>query len=365
MGYRTLYIRDSEKLKLYLDNVVVETDKGELQFLISDLKFLIIDNYKTTLSTRLINELTKSNVSVVVCDMTHMPQNQIIPLNGYYASSGMMHKQISWDDNMKKLIHRLIVMAKVQSQIEILKRNGKSIQVIEKLISYKNEVMPGDVTNREGLSAKMYFRELFGPNFNRFDDDIINAGLNYGYAVFRSLITSTVVSKGLLPNFGLFHHNQSNFFNLSDDLIEVFREKGLDKILYKYMNTNKIYAGVSAGAMLFTAASMGDKYMYSDNFHNYNYKMVNGLGILNLGICPHYQNEDLILYNDEIKNYDFDAFGLEEDSCIVIKDNYFYCLKEEPFVSAYYFKANDFIMNDLKEGVKYEKIGGFRSKGNI
>ncbi|MBQ6493402.1 MAG: type II CRISPR-associated endonuclease Cas1 [Erysipelotrichaceae bacterium] len=223
MGYRTLYIRDSEKLKLYLDNVVVETDKGELQFLISDLKFLIIDNYKTTLSTRLINELTKSNVSVVVCDMTHMPQNQIIPLNGYYASSGMMHKQISWDDNMKKLIHRLIVMAKVQSQIEILKRNGKSIQVIEKLISYKNEVMPGDVTNREGLSAKMYFRELFGPNFNRFDDDIINAGLNYGYAVFRSLITSTVVSKGLLPNFGLFHHNQSNFFNLSDDLIEVYR----------------------------------------------------------------------------------------------------------------------------------------------
>ncbi len=152
---------------------------------------------------------------------------------------------------------------------------------------------------------------------------------------------------------------------VSDDLIEVFREKGLDKILYKYMNTNKIYAGVSAGAMLFTVASMGDKYMYSDNFHNYNYKMVNGLGILNLGICPHYQNEDLILYNDEIKNYDFDAFGLEEDSCIVIKDNYFYCLKEEPFVSAYYFKANDFIMNDLKEGVKYEKIGGFRSKGNI
>ncbi len=152
---------------------------------------------------------------------------------------------------------------------------------------------------------------------------------------------------------------------ISDDLIDLFKNKGLDKILLKYINTNKIYAGVSAGAMLFTIASMGDKYMYSDNFHNYNYKMVDGLGILNLGICPHYQNEDLIFYNDVIKDYNFDAFGLEEDTGIVIKDNSFYVIKEESNVGAYYFKAPDFIMQDLKEGVIYEKTFGFRTKGNI
>ncbi len=159
--------------------------------------------------------------------------------------------------------------------------------------------------------------------------------------------------------------NEADILNIgggvSDDLISLFKEKELDKILYKYLNTNKIYAGSSAGAMLYCKACMGDKDMYTDNFHNYNYKMVMGLGILNLSICPHYQNEDLIIYNDEIKKYDYDAFGIEEDSAVIIKDNHFYIIKEEKKMSVYYFNKNDYIMNDLKEGIIYEKDGGFRS----
>jgi len=148
---------------------------------------------------------------------------------------------------------------------------------------------------------------------------------------------------------------------VSDDLVALFKEKELDKILYKYIESNKIYAGSSAGAMLYLKESMGDKYMYSDNFHNYNYKMVMGLGILNLGICPHYQNEDLIFYNDEIKKYDYDAFGIEEDCSVIIKDNHFYIMKEERNMSVYYFNKNDYVMTDLKEGIIYEKDGGFRA----
>ena len=152
---------------------------------------------------------------------------------------------------------------------------------------------------------------------------------------------------------------------ISDDLIDLFKNKNLDKILIKYLNTNKIYAGSSAGAMLYCKACMGDKYMYTDNFHNYNYKMVEGLGLLNIGICPHYQNEDLIIYNDEIKKYDYDSFGIEEDTALIIKDNYYYVIKEEPSVSLYYFNKNDYIMKDLKEGVYYEETSSFRSKGNL
>ena len=148
---------------------------------------------------------------------------------------------------------------------------------------------------------------------------------------------------------------------ISDDLIELFKKNHLDEILLKYINSNKIYAGVSAGAMLYCKACMGDKYMYYDNFHNYNYKMVEGLGLLNIGICPHYQNEDLIIYNDEIRKYNYDAFGLEEDSAIIICDNNYYVIKEDSRVSAYYFSSNDYIMKDLKEEIKYEKLGGFRT----
>ncbi|MCR4897873.1 MAG: peptidase E, partial [Acholeplasmatales bacterium] len=64
--------------------------------------------------------------------------------------------------------------------------------------------------------------------------------------------------------------------------INIFKNNNLDKILLKYINSNKIYAGSSAGAMLYTKISMGDKDMYSDNFHNYGYKMVECLNIINI-----------------------------------------------------------------------------------
>jgi len=69
----------------------------------------------------------------------------------------------------------------------------------------------------------MYFRELFGNDFIRMNEDVINAGLNYGYAIFRSLISSIIVAKGYLANIGIFHKGKQNMFNLSDDIIEVFR----------------------------------------------------------------------------------------------------------------------------------------------
>lgn len=147
-----------------------------------------------------------------------------------------------------------------------------------------------------------------------------------------------------------------------DDLVRIFKENGLDKILIKHMNDDIIYAGSSAGAMLYTKVSMGDKDMFSDNFHNYNYKMVECLGLLNIGICPHYQNEDLIIYNDEVLKYQFDAFGIEEDCCLIIDNNNFYVVKEEKKNSVYLFdKDKNYQMIPLYEGIMYEKNSSFRA----
>lgn len=146
-----------------------------------------------------------------------------------------------------------------------------------------------------------------------------------------------------------------------DDLVAFFKENKLDEIIAKYIDTNIIFAGVSAGAMLWCRYAMGDKYMYSDNFHSYNYKMVECLGILDINICPHYNNDDLIIYNDEIKNYDLDSFGIEDDTALVIDNNSYYVIKDKSFRSVYYFNKNDRLMKPLYEGENYEKNGGFRS----
>ena len=210
-------------MKLYLDNIKIFMNQNEILIPISDIMILVIDNYKSVLSVPLINKLTEKNVCTILCGVDHLPQSYILPLNGHFSQSGNIKKQIEWNDEHKKLVHQLIVKAKILNQIEILKMNDKSSEVIFKLYEFYEQVLLDDTTNREGLVAKMYFRELYGDDFIRMDEDVINAGLNYGYAIFRSLITSIIVAKGYLPNIGIFHRGKQNMFNLSDDIIEVFR----------------------------------------------------------------------------------------------------------------------------------------------
>ncbi|MFK4998375.1 type II CRISPR-associated endonuclease Cas1 [Bacillus sp. N9] len=91
--------------------------------------------------------------------------------------------------------------------------------------AYSNQVVIGDETNREGLAASVYFKELFGVGFIRERNaiDTFNSALNYGYIVLRACVARTIVAYGLHPAFGIGHHNQFNAFNLVDDCMEVFR----------------------------------------------------------------------------------------------------------------------------------------------
>lgn len=141
----------------------------------------------------------------------------------------------------------------------------------------------------------------------------------------------------------------------SDDLVELFKSKGYDKILLKYQNENKVYAGISAGAMLYSQAAMGDKYAFFDNFVISNYKMVDCLGMIEYTICPHYQNEGLTIYNSNLRNYPYPGLGIEDDACVIIVDNEISIIKEDNTHSVYYFdNLDNYKMIPLYEGKIYE-----------
>ena len=236
MSHRIIYIEKSKELKLYLDNLKVLVDDVDITIPLSDIQILILDNYQSSLTVPLINQLSNNNVCTIICGIDHLPKSYILPMNGHFSQSGNIEKQIQWTSENKMKVHQKIVKAKIYNQIEILEKNNKDREVINKLKQFMNEVIPGDKTNREGLAAKMYFREMFGDDFTRFDSDIVNAGLNYGYSIFRSLITSIIAAKGYLPNIGIFHRGKQNMFNLSDDVIEVFRPIVDDYVLNNMMD---------------------------------------------------------------------------------------------------------------------------------
>ncbi len=122
-----------------------------------------------------------------------------------------------------------------------------------------------------------------------------------------------------------------------------------------FIESKCLIAGSSAGANMWFLAGVGDFYSYYDNFHTYNYKLVKGFGAIKATFCPHYQKEDLIIYNDMVKEYDADGFALENDTAIYLDGCYFEIFKQDNASSAYWFKSKEnYKMIPLYEGIKYK-----------
>jgi len=225
MGWRVLYISESEYLSTILDNLQVKVSEDQkLLVPLKDIHSIIIDNYKLVMSVQLINKCAENNINVVVCGIDHNPNVIMIPHNGHHQMAKVLKDQMDWSTDKKAIVHQIIVQHKIKQQYRALVICDKAMNSKSELVnSYIDEVEISDSTNREGLASKVYFRLMFGEGFQRFDDDIINAGLNFGYAILRSQITKVLVSKGLNTSLGIFHRGPANMFNLADDIIEVYR----------------------------------------------------------------------------------------------------------------------------------------------
>ena len=113
-----------------------------------------------------------------------------------------------------------------KSKILMRKHDPRTFEELVKFIQLQNymaEVEPGDISNREGHAAKVYFNTMFGKDFSRSYDCVENAMLNYGYAIIRAYITRSIVSYGYNPSLGVFHKSEYNAFCLADDFLEIFR----------------------------------------------------------------------------------------------------------------------------------------------
>lgn len=224
MGYRVLLIENESTIKLQLDSLIINNGEGDIYMPIKDLSMLLIDNLKTTITSRMMSKLAENNVGVIFCNNEHMPI-------GFYSSYDN-HSRIS-----KNLIFQIkkerffydnlwieIVKNKIINQIKVLKKVNDDMEQIGILKSYIDNIEPGDITNREAHAAKVYFNCMFGKGFSRRDEEnVFNHALNYGYAIIRSLLAKLCVSYGLNTQLAIHHRNEFNRFNLVDDLIEPFR----------------------------------------------------------------------------------------------------------------------------------------------
>lgn len=231
MGYRQVIIKKSEKLHFKDNQLIIDKDESSIKVPLEDISYILIEDSSTVLTTRLLAELGKNAISLIVCDEKFEPTSIMYPYNYHFKQLDVFSHQLEIDDSIKNEFWNQIVKRKIENSIRVLEMTSKEEFPISKLTEYINEITDGDSKNREGLAAKMYFRSLFGSDFIRFYDDNVNATLNYGYTIIASAIIRNLAVYGLNTYLGIHHSSKINNFNLAYDFLEPYRSV-VDKFVY-------------------------------------------------------------------------------------------------------------------------------------
>lgn len=220
MSWRTVVISNSAKLDYQMGFLIVRK-KEIVKIHLEEIETLIIESTAVSLTAALLSELTKRKTKVIFCDEKRNPSSELMPYYGSHDTSLKIRRQIQWTEYIKKMIWTEIVTEKIRKQAAHL--DMQNIPEANILNTYVSEIEFGDLTNREGHAAKVYFNALFGREFSRTQDNSINAALNYGYSLLLSSFNRCIVANGYITQLGIFHDNVFNPFNLASDLMEPFR----------------------------------------------------------------------------------------------------------------------------------------------
>ena len=276
MTWRIVHVNQSEKMHLKLDNLVVKKHGEEFVIPLSDISMIVAEGGDTIVTLRLLSALSKYNIALIVCDNEHLPTGIFHSQNGHFRAYKKLQNQIGWTQDQKDKMWQIVTYFKINNQQDVLSMFEKNIEAIQLLADYKDHVELGDRTNREGHAAKVYFNELFGKQFTRVtqqEADVINAGLNYGYAIMRAQMARIISGYGLNGLLGIFHKNEYNQFNLVDDLMEPFRQivdvwvyqnlRNQEYLKYEYrlQLTNLLNAKIKYGKEVCTVTGAMDKYV--------------------------------------------------------------------------------------------------------
>lgn len=221
MPFRTVVITKRGKLSTSLEYLVYRNEE-EKRIHLSEISNLIIESTGVSLSSALISKLVKNNIKIVFCDEFHNPESEILPYSYGHNTSLKIKEQFDWNRILLSKVWAKIIYYKILAQAKVLDKYNH-IEKSKQLIQYLNEIEDGDVTNREGHAAKVYFNSLFGPEFKRTKNCEYNMFLNYGYTILLSAFNREIVAHGFLTQLGIHHKNEYNDFNLGCDLIEPFR----------------------------------------------------------------------------------------------------------------------------------------------
>lgn len=229
---RTVLITSSSHLYLRNFQLIIENKENGTRSSvpIEDLSMVIIENQQVNISIPVMNQLASENVSVVFCDASHVPTTYLAPFECNTLQGERYRIQINAKVQAIKSAWKQLIEAKIRNQSMLLIKFSKDGDILK---PYYSNVKNDDIDNREGIAARIYWKELFDSDFmrSRYGEEP-NSMLNYGYSILRAVTLRGIIGCGMLPSLGLHHKNRYNPFPLADDIMEPYRPY-IDEVVYE------------------------------------------------------------------------------------------------------------------------------------
>ena len=220
MVWRSVVINQPARLRREHFSLVIEqVETAHVPF--EDIAVIVLHHREITLTHPVLAACADYGISLFATGDNHQPNGVFLPYLPHSRATRMMRLQMKLDKPTGKRAWAEIVKIKIGNQAACLKLC--KLKDEDRLLSFARRVRSGDSENIEAQASAVYFRALFGANFDRAQARWINSALDYGYAIFRGTIARALVAHGFLPALGLFHHSEQNAFNLADDVIEPYR----------------------------------------------------------------------------------------------------------------------------------------------
>lgn len=191
---------------------------------IEDIGVVVLDNRQITITQGLVAALLQNTTALIICDDRRMPTGLLLPLLGNTVQNERFRSQLEASQPLRKQLWQQTVKAKIENQAAVLRLY--TVKSVARMYTMADNVKSGDSDNFEAQAAVYYWKNVFTdiPTFIRDQNgEPPNNLLNYGYAILRAVVARALVSSGLLPVYGIHHHNRYNPYCLADDIMEPYR----------------------------------------------------------------------------------------------------------------------------------------------
>jgi CRISPR-associated endonuclease Cas1 len=217
---------------------------------------IIIAGKAISLSSNMVYLCVHEGIAIDFVDGRDMPFASLLSSKNAYAKMSLMQLELIEKDKALALA-KLFIKGKSKNQLNYLKYLERYHTELDRTIEQvkkksKENLSRATTTSQlmgyEGELSSLYWQGLvsiladksdFSGRVNRGAKDLVNASLNYGYAILYARVQNALLKAGLALHISFLHSLQEGKPTLVYDLIEEFRAFVVDRAIISMINKNE------------------------------------------------------------------------------------------------------------------------------